>query len=111
MDVMASRVGMDPLEFRLKNLADKRMIRVLRAFGEKFGWTPAKAASGRGYGVVCFDYLNTYVAAMAEIKVNKNTGQIQVKNHLQRTCQKGTCGRSSACLELSFRKEPTEWEN
>jgi isoquinoline 1-oxidoreductase len=78
IDVMAAKVGMDPLEFRLKNLIDKRMIRVLKAAAEKFGWTPAKAPSGRGYGVVCLDYLNTYVAAMAEIKVNKNTGRIQV---------------------------------
>jgi len=78
IDVMASKAGMDPLEFRLKNLTDKRMIRVLQAAAGKFGWKPAKAPSKRGFGIVCFDYLGTYVAAMAEIKVDKNSGKIQV---------------------------------
>ncbi len=78
MDVMAARAGMDPMEFRLKNLVDKRMIRVITAAGEKFGWKPAKAPSWRGFGMVCFDYLGTYVAAMAEVKVDKSSGKIQV---------------------------------
>lgn len=79
IDIMAARTGMDPLEFRLNNLADKRMIRVVRAAAERFGWKPAKAPSGRGCGMVCLDYLDTYVAAMAEIEVDKDTGRIQVK--------------------------------
>jgi isoquinoline 1-oxidoreductase len=77
IDVMAAKVGVDPVEFRLKNLTNKRMIRVLNAAAEKFGWKPSKAPSGRGHGVVCLDYLDTYVAAMAEISVNKDTGSIQ----------------------------------
>jgi nicotinate dehydrogenase subunit B len=78
IDDMASKAGMDPLEFRLKNLTDKRMIRVLQAAAAKFGWKPAKAPSKRGFGMVCFDYLGTYVAAMAEIKVDRNSGKIHV---------------------------------
>ncbi len=78
MDIMAAKAGMDPMEFRLKNLADKRMIRVITAAGGKFGWKPAKTPSGRGFGMVCFDYLGTYVAAMAEVKVDKSSGKIQV---------------------------------
>ncbi len=78
IDVMAARARMDPLEFRLKNLADQRMTRVLKAAADKFGWKPAKAPSGMGHGVVCLDYLNTYVAAMAEIAVDRNTGRIRV---------------------------------
>jgi CO/xanthine dehydrogenase Mo-binding subunit len=79
MDIMAAKAGMDPLEFRLKNLADERMIRVVKAAAEKFGWKPAKFPSGRGYGIVCLDYLDTYVAAMAEITADKNRGNIQVE--------------------------------
>jgi len=79
IDVMAAQAGMDPVEFRLKNLTDPRMIRVLRAAADKFKWTPAKAPSARGYGVAILDYLNTYLAAMAEIVVDKGTGQIRVK--------------------------------
>jgi isoquinoline 1-oxidoreductase len=79
IDVMAARVGTDPVEFRLKNLADPRMVRVLKAAADHFTWTPAKAPSGRGYGVALLDYLNTYLAAMAEVAVDKATGQIRVK--------------------------------
>ena len=79
MDVMAAKAGLDPLEFRIKNLADERMLRVVQAAADKFGWKPAKAPSGRGQGMVCLDYLGTYVAAMAQIKVDKVSGHIQVE--------------------------------
>ena len=79
-DTMAAAVGADPLEFRLKNLSDARMIRVMRAAADKFGWTPAAAPSGRGVGMVCLDYLGTYVAAMARIRVDRKTGRIQVEH-------------------------------
>jgi len=78
MDVMAAKAGLDPLEFRLVNLKDERMKRVLAAAADKFGWKPAKAPSGRGVGVACVNYLNTYVATMAEIGVEKS-GDVQVK--------------------------------
>jgi nicotinate dehydrogenase subunit B len=79
IDIMAARTGMDPVEFRLKNLTDARMIRVLKAAAERFHWTPGKAPSGRGQGVAILDYLGTYVAGMAEIAVDKSTGKISVK--------------------------------
>ncbi len=79
IDIMASKAGIDPLEFRLKNLTNERMKRVLRAAAEKFGWTPKKAPGGRGWGIVCVDYLNTYVAAAAEVEVDKKNGNVQVK--------------------------------
>ena len=79
IDVMASKAGIDPLEFRLKNLKDQRMVRVLEAVAEKFGWTSSKAPSGRGYGIACVDYLGTYVATMAEVKVDEKKGSTQVK--------------------------------
>jgi nicotinate dehydrogenase subunit B len=78
IDTMAAKVGMDPLEFRLKNLSDQRMIKVVKAAAERFGWKPAKAPSRRGQAMVCLDYLGTYVAAMIQIKVNKDSGRISV---------------------------------
>ncbi len=78
IDVMAEQAGMDPLEFRLHNLADERMKRVLRAAAEKFGRSFSKAPSGKGYGIACTDYLGTYLATMAEINVDKRTGEIRV---------------------------------
>jgi len=79
IDIMASKAGSDSVEFRLKNLKDKRMRRVLEAAAEKFGWTPAKAPSGRGYGVALGIDSGTYVAHMAEVEVDKNRGSVQVK--------------------------------
>jgi nicotinate dehydrogenase subunit B len=78
INIMASKTGTDPLEFRLNNLKDERMIGVLKAVADKFGYTPAKNPSGRGYGIACGTDVDTYVAHIAEVKVDKNTGQIQV---------------------------------
>jgi len=79
IDVMAARAGMDPLEFRLKNLTDERMRGVLKAAAEKFGWTPAKGPSDRGFGIACGSDVNVPVALIAEVKVDKQTGDVQVK--------------------------------
>jgi CO/xanthine dehydrogenase Mo-binding subunit len=76
---LAAKLGVDPVEFRLKNLSDERMRRVLEAAAKKFGWTPAQAPSKRGYGVACGTDAGTYVAHMAEVAVDKTTGKVQVK--------------------------------
>jgi len=79
IDIMASKTGMDPLQFRMNHLRDRKMRSVLRAAAEKFGWIPAKIPSGRGFGVACGIRSGTYVATMAEVEVNKNTGAVVVK--------------------------------
>ena len=79
IDIMAAAAGMDPVEFRLKNLSDPRMIRVLKAAAERFGWTPAKAPSKRGYGVACGTDAGTFVAAIIEAEVDAKKGTVQVK--------------------------------
>ena len=79
INLLAAKAGMDPLEFRLKNLTDQRMIGVLKAAAQKFGWTPAKPPSGRGYGIACCIDVGTYVATMAEVEVDKASGDIRVK--------------------------------
>ena len=79
IDVMAAKSEADALEFRLKNLADERMKRVLGAAADKFDWKPAPVPSGRGVAIVCSDYLGTYVATAAEVAVDAETGRIKVK--------------------------------
>ncbi|MCX5762720.1 MAG: molybdopterin-dependent oxidoreductase [Gemmatimonadetes bacterium] len=78
IDVMAAKVAMDPVEFRLLNLKDARMKRVLEACARKFGWTPKAGPSKRGVGVACGDDAGTYVASMAEVKVDAATGAVKV---------------------------------
>jgi len=79
IDIMAAKAGIDPLEFRLKNLTDQKMINVLKAAAEKFGWKPGKSPSGRGWGIACGTDAGTWVATIAEVAVDKQTGDVQVK--------------------------------
>ncbi len=79
VDLLASRAGMDPVEFRLKNLTDTRMIRVVNSGAKKFGWSPKTAPSGRGVGVALGIDAGTYVAVFAEVAVDKATGGVDVK--------------------------------
>jgi nicotinate dehydrogenase subunit B len=79
IDIMASKAGIDPVDFRLKNLTDEKIKKVIKTCAEKFRWEPAKAPSGRGFGVAVGTDAGTWVAAMAEIEVNKNSGDIKVK--------------------------------
>ncbi len=78
IDIMAAKAGIDPIEFRLKNLKDPRMIAVLEALKKKINWKPAKSPSGRGFGIACGFDAGTYVAHLAEVKVDKKTGKVQV---------------------------------
>jgi CO/xanthine dehydrogenase Mo-binding subunit len=79
IDLLASRAGADPVEFRLSHLTEPRMRRVLETAAKQFGWKPAKTPSGRGVGVACGIYSGTVVATMAEVSVVKSTGRVQVR--------------------------------
>ena len=79
IDMLASKAGVDPIEFRLKNLKDQRMRRVLQAAAKKIAWKPSKSPSGRGLGVACGTDVGAVVAHIAEVAVDKKTGHIQVK--------------------------------
>jgi nicotinate dehydrogenase subunit B len=78
IDVMASAAGMDPVAFRLHNLGDARMRRVLETAASAFGWTPTPGPSGRGWGVACGHDAGTYCVNMAEVKVDRATGRVEV---------------------------------
>jgi len=78
IDIMASAAGIDPLEFRLKNLKDEKMIACWKAVTDKFGYVPAKTPSGRGIGMACGTDAGSWVALMAEVKVDKKTGHVRV---------------------------------
>ncbi len=79
VDIMAAKAGIDPVEFRLKNLTDRRAIDVLEAVAEMAGWKPAASSSGRGYGVAMGVDAGTYVAHIAKVNVNEETGEVQVE--------------------------------
>ena len=78
IDIMAAAAGIDPLEFRLKNLKDEKMIAWLKAVAGKFGYVAGKLPSGRGIGIACGTDAGSWVAHMAEVKVDKTTGKVEV---------------------------------
>jgi nicotinate dehydrogenase subunit B len=78
IDIMAAAAGIDPLEFRRKNLKDVHILDCLKAVAEKFGYVPGKGPSGRGIGIACGSDAGAWVAHMAEVKVDKSTGKVKV---------------------------------
>ena len=79
VDVMAAAAGLDPVEFRLRNMGDERMRRVLQEAAKAFGWKPAAAPSGRGWGVACGVDSGTYATLAVEVKVDLASGGIRVE--------------------------------
>ena len=83
IDELAHAIKMDPLEFRRKNIGDKRWLGVLDAAAAAARWAPRVAASslsdsevvtGRGIGLGTHHV--SYGAAVADIEINKRTGNV-----------------------------------
>lgn len=77
IDILAAELGVDPVQFRLDNLSDQKMIPVVEALRDKFGYTSAPGPSGRGIGMALGTDAGTWVAVMVEVKVNEKTGEVQ----------------------------------
>ena len=88
MDEVATHVKADPLEYRLKHLSHARLSAAVRAAAKAANWErrpsprPGRAGggkvTGRGIACVCYEGDNGYVAMVADVTVDQNTGQIQV---------------------------------
>jgi CO/xanthine dehydrogenase Mo-binding subunit len=87
IDEIAADLKVDPVEFRLNHLAsNKRGAECLKAAAEKAQWqkrpSPGPATTGNiatGRGVAVTQRANAYIAAVADVEVNKTTGQVTVK--------------------------------
>ncbi|HEY5382084.1 MAG TPA: molybdopterin cofactor-binding domain-containing protein [Acidobacteriaceae bacterium] len=79
MDEIAHAIGMDPLEFRLKNLTDPRLRAVFQAAAERFGWGKSKPTSGLGFGIAGGFEKGGYVATCVEVEVDAASKKIQLR--------------------------------
>jgi isoquinoline 1-oxidoreductase len=79
MDEVASEMGEDPVEFRLKHLDnDPRLARTVRAVAEAYGWTPRRAPTGKGVGFACGIDVGSRVAEIVELDVDAKTGLVRI---------------------------------
>ncbi len=80
MDELAFSGQADPLQFRLRHLKDPRAREVLNLAAEKGDWKLTTRSDGRGSGIAFAQYKNSaaYMAVVAEVEVEKSSGQIRV---------------------------------
>ena len=88
MDELAAAVGADPLEFRLRYLNDPRGVELLKRLASFAQWQSRKSpkqksgdvATGRGLTYIKYELARTYVGAVADVEVNRKSGEIRVKH-------------------------------
>jgi isoquinoline 1-oxidoreductase len=83
MDELAHAVAMDPLAFRLKNLTDPRLLAVLNAAADKFGWANCKSTPTRGFGLACGTEKGGHVATCAEVAIDPTAKTVKIVRVVQ----------------------------
>ena len=81
MDELAELAGADEVAFRLAHLKDSRARAVIEAAAKNAGWKPGEKGDGtrgRGIGFAKYKNLATYVAVVAEVEIDRESGTIQV---------------------------------
>lgn len=88
VDELARASGVDPLQFRVQHLKDPRGIDLLNHLALFAKWeergsgprTPDSAGvfRGRGLAYVRYELVRTYVGAVADVEVNRSTGEVRV---------------------------------
>jgi nicotinate dehydrogenase subunit B len=93
IDELANEAGVDPIEYRLRYLRDKRAIDLVNAVAERAGWKPrpvrqerdeGDVVRGRGFAYALYVHSKfpgfgaAWSAWIADVAVNKTTGDVSV---------------------------------
>src|SRR4029079_4597279 len=94
IDELATEAGVDPIEYRLRYLKDKRAVDLVNAVAERAGWVPRPVwqqpeaegdiVRGRGFAYALYvhskfpGYGAAWSAWIADVAVNKVTGDVSV---------------------------------
>ncbi|RXH18800.1 molybdopterin cofactor-binding domain-containing protein [Bradyrhizobium guangzhouense] len=92
IDEAATEAGVDPIEYRLRYLKDRRAVDLVNAVAERAGWTPrpvredkdGEIVHGRGFAYALYvhskfpGYGAAWSAWIADVAVNKTTGDVSV---------------------------------
>jgi isoquinoline 1-oxidoreductase len=90
MDELAAAAGVDPLEFRLVHLENRRLRAVLEKAAKEFGWATRRkqVTPERGVGLACGTEKDSVVAACVEVRLDRAKGGIAVSE----ICEAFECG-------------------
>ncbi len=96
VDELAQAAGVDPIAFRLRHLSDARAAEVLGRVAKLAQWVPHEATrpvlqagrrTGRGVSYVKYELVRTYVAVVAEVEVDVDSGAVRVTRvHVAHDC-------------------------
>ena len=89
MDEVAAKVKADPVEYRLRHLADSRLRDMVMEAAKAAKWDARPSpkpqirrtgiATGRGFACVAYERDNGYAAMVVEAEVDQDTGKVAVK--------------------------------
>jgi CO/xanthine dehydrogenase Mo-binding subunit len=91
IDELAAFVGVDPLDFRLKYLNEPRGVEILQRLAVLAKWEKRPSprndvkgdiVTGRGISYVKYELVRTCVGAVAEIEVDRRTGEVRATRFL-----------------------------
>jgi isoquinoline 1-oxidoreductase beta subunit len=99
-DELARLAKKDPLEYRLDLLTNSRLRRCLQVVAEKSGWGGAELGKGRGRGVAVFSGYGSFIAQVAEVRVEAND-----EIHVERVVSAVDCGLAVNPLSVQAQVE------